>query len=196
MPGGQNVTAVIKLFYHRGLDALTDFLMALLPILRYPDPRLHKVAKPVQQVDDRIRQLVRDMAETMYDAPGVGLAATQVDVHERVVVIDVSEGSNDLLVLINPEITWKSDELQVYEEGCLSVPGIYDEVQRSARIRVRALNENGEPFEFDAEGLLAVCVQHELDHLLGKVFVEYLSSLKQNRIKTRLRKQEREALRA
>lgn len=170
--------------------------MALLPILRYPDPRLHKVAKPVQEVDDRIRQLVRDMAETMYDAPGVGLAATQVDVHERVVVIDVSEDGNELIVLINPEITWKSDEVQVYEEGCLSVPGVYDEVQRSARIRVRALNEQGETCEFDAEGLLAVCVQHELDHLMGKVFVEYLSVLKQNRIKTRLRKQEREALKA
>ena len=170
--------------------------MALLPILRYPDPRLHKVAKPVQAVDDRIRQLVRDMAETMYDAPGVGLAATQVDVHERVVVIDVSEENNDLLVLINPEITWKSDEQQAYEEGCLSVPGVYDEVKRSARIHVRALNEQGEPFEFDAEGLLAVCVQHELDHLLGKVFVEYLSPLKQNRIKTKIRKQEREALKA
>jgi len=170
--------------------------MALLPILRYPDPRLHKVAKPVEVVDDRIRQLVRDMAETMYDAPGVGLAATQVDVHERVVVIDVSEDGNDLLVLINPEILWKSEETQVYEEGCLSVPGVYDEVQRSARVRVRALNEQGESFEFDAEGLLAVCVQHELDHLLGKVFVEYLSMLKQNRIKTRLRKQEREAMKA
>jgi len=170
--------------------------MALLPILRYPDPRLHKVAKPVQAVDGRIRQLVRDMAETMYDAPGVGLAATQVDVHERVVVIDVSEENNDLLVLINPEITWKSDEQQVYEEGCLSVPGVYDEVKRSSRIHVRALNEQGEPFEFDAEGLLAVCVQHELDHLLGKVFVEYLSPLKQSRIKTKIRKQEREALKA
>jgi len=170
--------------------------MALLPILRYPDPRLHKVAKPVQEVDDRIRKLVRDMAETMYAAPGVGLAATQVDVHERVVVIDVSEDGNDLRVLINPEITWKSEETQVYEEGCLSVPGIYDEVQRAARIRVRALNEQGASYEFDAEGLLAVCVQHELDHLLGKVFVEYLSVLKQNRIKTRLRKQEREALKA
>lgn len=170
--------------------------MALLPILRYPDPRLHKVAKPVEAVDDRIRTLIRDMAETMYDAPGVGLAATQVDVHERVVVIDVSEDGNDLLVLINPEIIWKSEDTQVYEEGCLSVPGVYDEVQRSARIRVRTLNEKGETIEFDAEGLLAVCVQHELDHLMGKVFVEYLSVLKQNRIKTRLRKQEREALKA
>lgn len=167
--------------------------MALLPILQYPDKRLHIVAKPVAVVDDRIRQLVKDMAETMYDAPGVGLAATQVDVHERVVVIDVSEDANDLYVLINPEITWKSDELQVYEEGCLSVPGIYDEVERSARIHVKALNENGEPYEFDAEGLLAVCVQHELDHLMGKVFVEYLSTLKQTRIRTRLRKQQKEA---
>lgn len=170
--------------------------MAILPVLRYPDARLHKVARPVEVVDDRIRQLVRDMAETMYDAPGVGLAATQVDVHERVVVIDVSENGDDLRVLINPEITWKSDEVQVYEEGCLSVPGVYDEVERAASIRVKALNESGEPFEFEADGLLAVCVQHELDHLLGKVFVEYLSVLKQNRIKTRLRKQEREALKA
>ena len=170
--------------------------MALLPILHYPDPRLHKVAKPVQVVDDRIRQLVRDMAETMYAAPGVGLAATQVDVHVRVVVIDVSEDADQLLVLINPEILWQSDEQQVYEEGCLSVPGVYDEVRRAERIRVRALNEQGQAFEFDAEGLLAVCVQHELDHLVGKVFVEYLSPLKQNRIKTRIRKQEREALKA
>ncbi|MFA7438202.1 peptide deformylase [Castellaniella sp.] len=169
--------------------------MALLPILQYPDSRLHTVATPVQAVDARIRQLVRDMADTMYAAPGVGLAATQVDVHERVVVIDVSEDGNDLHVLINPEITWKSDEQQTYEEGCLSVPGVYDEVQRAARIHVKALNERGEPFEFDADGLLAVCVQHELDHLQGKVFVEYLSLLKQNRIRTRLRKQQREAQR-
>lgn len=170
--------------------------MALLPILRYPDPRLHKVAEPVREVDDRIRQLVSDMAETMYDAPGVGLAATQVDVHERVIVIDVSEDGNELRVLINPEIISKSDDLQVYEEGCLSVPGVYDRVERAARIRVRALNEQGETYEFDADGLLAVCVQHEMDHLLGKVFVEYLSPLKQNRIRTKLRKQERDAVRA
>lgn len=169
--------------------------MALLPILRYPDPRLFKVAEPVREVDERIRQLVRDMAETMYAAPGVGLAATQVDVHERVIVIDVSEEGNDLRVLINPEIIWRSDELQVYEEGCLSVPGIYDKVERAAQIRVRALNEKGETYEFDADGLLAVCVQHEMDHLVGKVFVEYLSPLKQNRIRTKLRKQEREAVR-
>ena len=170
--------------------------MALLPILKYPDPRLHKVAKPVEQVDDRIRQLVRDMAETMYAAPGVGLAATQVDVHERVVVIDVSENGDDLHALINPEIIWKSEETQTYEEGCLSVPEIYGEVERSANIRVRALNEHGKSVEFDAEGLLAVCVQHELDHLQGKVFVEYLSMLKQNRIRTRLRKQERDTAKA
>lgn len=173
-----------------------DFSMALLPILRYPDPRLHKVAKPVAVVDDRIRQLVKDMAETMYDAPGVGLAATQVDVHERVIVIDVSEDGKNLLALINPEITWMSEELQVYEEGCLSVPGVYDEVKRAARVRCKALDAQGQPFEFEAEGLLAVCVQHEIDHLDGKVFVEYLSVLKQNRIKTRLKKAEREALRA
>jgi len=170
--------------------------MAVLPILHYPDPRLHTVAKPVEVVDDRIRKLVADMAETMYAAPGIGLAATQVDVHERVVVIDVSEEGDDLLVLINPEITWYSDDKQVYEEGCLSVPGIYDKVERSAAIKVRALNEKGETFEFEADGLLAVCVQHELDHLLGKVFVEYLSMLKRDRIRTRLRKQQREALKA
>lgn len=166
--------------------------MALLPILHYPDPRLHKVAKPVEQVDARIRQLVKDMAETMYNAPGVGLAATQVDVHERVVVIDISEQGNELRVLINPEITWKSDDTQVYEEGCLSVPGIYDKVERAAQIKVKALNEKGEAYTFDADGLLAVCVQHELDHLMGKVFVEHLSNLKQNRIRTKIRKQAKE----
>lgn len=170
--------------------------MPLLPILRYPDPRLHKVAKPVAQVDDRIRQLAHDMAETMYDAPGVGLAATQVDVHERVVVIDVSEEGNDLLVLVNPEVIWASEERKVYEEGCLSVPGIYDRVERPDRVRVRAINLEGQPFEFDADGLLAVCVQHEIDHLDGKVFVEYLSALKQDRIRSKLRKQERDAQRA
>lgn len=166
--------------------------MALLPILTFPDPRLHKKAKPVAVIDDRVRQIVRDMAETMYDAPGVGLAATQVDIHERIVVIDVSESHDDLLVLINPEIIWKSEESEVYEEGCLSVPGIYDNVRRAARITARAQNEKGEFYEFDADGLLAVCVQHELDHLEGKVFVEYLSSLKQGRIKTKLRKLERQ----
>lgn len=170
--------------------------MAILPILKYPDPRLHTVAKPVEKVDDRIRKLVADMAETMYAAPGIGLAATQVDVHERVIVIDLSEEKNDLLVLINPEIYWRSDEREVFEEGCLSVPDTYEKVERAAEIKVRALNEQGEPFEFHADGLLAVCVQHEIDHLDGKVFVEHLSLLKQNRIVTRLRKQQREARRA
>ena len=170
--------------------------MALLQILRYPDPRLHKKAKPVARVDDRIRQLVADMAETMYDAPGVGLAATQVDVHERVVVIDTSEEKNDLRVLINPEIISHSDEASVYEEGCLSVPGVYDEVERPSRVRVRARNLDDEVIEFDAEGLLAVCVQHEIDHLNGKVFVQHLSLLKQTRLKAKLRKQERELERA
>ncbi|MEY3740808.1 MAG: hypothetical protein RLZZ192_1484 [Pseudomonadota bacterium] len=166
--------------------------MALLTILHYPDKRLHKVAKPVLVVDDRIRKLVADMAETMYEAPGVGLAATQVDVHERVVVIDVSEEKNDLRVLINPEIISASDDQNTYEEGCLSVPGVYDEVDRPARVRVRALNLEGNPYEFDADGLLAVCVQHEIDHLNGKVFVQHLSMLKQTRLKARLRKEQRE----
>jgi peptide deformylase len=167
--------------------------MALLPILSYPDPRLHTVAKPVAQVDDRIRTLVDDMIETMYAAKGVGLAATQVDVHERVVVIDTSEERNAPRVLINPEITWRSDEMLVWEEGCLSVPTIYDKVERHARVKVRALDRDGKPYEFEAdEDLLAVCVQHELDHLMGKVFVEYLSSLKRNRIKTKLQKRARE----
>ena len=166
--------------------------MALLPILQYPDPRLHTVAKPVAQVDDRIRQLVDDMLETMYDAKGVGLAATQINVHERVVVIDTSEERNDPLVLINPEIIWASDEMIVWEEGCLSVPTIYDKVDRHAKVRVRALNRDGETYEFEGEELLGVCVQHELDHLSGKVFVEYLSPLKRNRIKTKLVKRQRE----
>ncbi len=166
--------------------------MALLPILQYPDPRLHTVAKPVAQVDDRIRQLVDDMLETMYDAKGVGLAATQINVHERVVVIDTSEARNDPLVLINPVIIWTSDEMIVWEEGCLSVPTIYDKVDRHARVRVRALNRDGEPYEFEGEELLGVCVQHELDHLSGKVFVEYLSPLKRNRIKTKLVKRQRD----
>jgi peptide deformylase len=166
--------------------------MALLPILQYPDPRLHTVAKPVAQVDDRIRQLVDDMLETMYEAKGVGLAATQINVHERVVVIDTSEERNDPLVLINPEIIWTSDEMIVWEEGCLSVPTIYDKVDRHARVRVRALNRDGEPYEFEGEELLGVCVQHELDHLSGKVFVEYLSPLKRNRIKTKLVKRQRD----
>ncbi|TAL21752.1 MAG: peptide deformylase [Aquabacterium sp.] len=170
--------------------------MAILNILRYPDPRLHKVAKPVDVVEDRIRRLVDDMFETMYDAHGVGLAATQVDVHEQVIVIDVSEERDEPRVLINPEIVWASEEKAVNDEGCLSVPAIYDKVERHARVRVRALGRDGQPHEFEAEGLLSVCVQHEMDHLLGKVFVEYLSPLKRNRIKTRMLKREREDQRA
>lgn len=165
--------------------------MAKLSILRYPDPRLHTVAKAVQAVDARIQKLVDDLAETMYAAPGIGLAATQVDVHERVIVIDVSEDRSDLRVLINPEIIEKSGDVE-WEEGCLSVPGIYDKVHRAEKVRVRALNRQGEACEFEADGLLAVCVQHEMDHLLGKVFVDYLSRLKQNRIKTKLQKEARE----
>ncbi|MCD6732830.1 MAG: peptide deformylase [Burkholderiaceae bacterium] len=165
--------------------------MAVLNILRYPDPRLHRVAEPVREVDDGIRQLVRDMAETMYAAPGIGLAATQVDVHLRVIVIDVSEARDELRVFINPEIVEHSDDTKVYEEGCLSVPGIYDEVERPDRVTVRALDGDGQPFTLQADGLLAVCVQHEIDHLNGRVFVQYLSRLKQSRIKTRLQKAER-----
>ncbi|MFP6557352.1 peptide deformylase [Paraburkholderia sp. B3] len=165
--------------------------MALLNILHYPDKRLHKIAKPVEVFDDRIRKLVADMAETMYAAPGVGLAATQVDVHERVVVIDVSDTHEELRVFINPEIVWSSDERKLNEEGCLSVPGIYDNVERAEKVRVRAQNEKGETYEVDCEGLLAVCIQHEMDHLTGRVFVEYLSSLKQTRIKNKMKKLER-----
>jgi peptide deformylase len=164
--------------------------MALLPILHYPDPRLHTRAAPVAVVDDRIRQLASDMAETMYAAPGVGLAATQVNVHERLIVIDASEDRNGLHVFINPELLEKYGE-QVCEEGCLSVPGIYDKVARAERVKVRALNLQGEAFEMEAEGLLAVCIQHEMDHLEGKIFVEYLSKLKQNRIKAKLAKRAR-----
>lgn len=167
--------------------------MALLPILTYPDPRLHTVAKPVQAVDARVRGLVTDMLETMYDANGIGLAATQVDVHERLIVIDVSEERNQPIVLINPEIVWASDEKQIGDEGCLSVPGIYDGVERSSAIRVRALDGEGQSREVSAEGLLAVCIQHEMDHLMGKVFVEYLSPLKRNRIKTKMLKARRDA---
>ncbi|CAH0444017.1 Peptide deformylase 1 [Ralstonia syzygii subsp. syzygii] len=169
--------------------------MALLNILQYPDPRLHKVAKPVAEVDGRIRKLVADMAETMYEAPGIGLAATQVDVHERVITIDVSESRDELRVFINPDILWASKERKVWDEGCLSVPDIYDKVERPDRVGVRALNEKGETFELEADGLLAVCIQHEMDHLMGKVFVEYLSPLKQNRIKIKLKKHQFERAR-
>jgi len=160
--------------------------MALLPILCYPDARLHKVAQPVQTVDDRIRALIDDMLATMYDASGIGLAATQIDVHERLVVIDVSEERNQPLVLINPEITWMSDERVKGEEGCLSVPGIYDGVERATAVKVTALDRHGKSQSLEAEGMLAICIQHELDHLMGKVFVEYLSPLKQGRIKTKM----------
>ncbi|MCE1249175.1 MAG: peptide deformylase [Comamonadaceae bacterium] len=169
--------------------------MAILPILCYPDPRLHKVAAPVQAVDARIQALVADMLATMYDANGIGLAATQVDVHERVVVIDVSEARDQPMVVINPEIVWASPEKQVGDEGCLSVPGIYDGVERSVAVHVRALDAQGQERVIEAEGLLAVCLQHEMDHLRGKVFVDYLSQLKQGRIKTKLLKQQREAAR-
>ena len=165
--------------------------MSILPILCYPDPRLHKVAQPVTAVDDRIRTLTQDMLATMYDASGIGLAATQIDVHERVIVIDVSEERDQPMVIINPEILWASDEKQLGEEGCLSVPGIYDGVERSTSVKIKALNEKGESREIDAEGLLAICIQHEMDHLMGKVFVEYLSPLKRNRIKTKLVKQQK-----
>lgn len=168
--------------------------MAKLEILRYPDPRLHKVARPVDAVDARIRQLVDDLLETMYDAEGVGLAATQVDQHERVIVIDTSDAHDDPLVLINPELIETSDEMTVSDEGCLSVPEIYERVERHARVRVRALDRSGTWREFDAEGLLAIAVQHEMDHLLGKVFVEYLSPLKRNRIRTKMMKKTREEL--
>jgi len=166
--------------------------MPLLNILRYPDPRLHKVAKPVTVFDARLKQLTDDMAETMYEAPGVGLAASQVDVHEQIIVIDTSETRSDLRVFINPEILWASEDRQVYEEGCLSVPGIYDGVERPSQVKVRALDVEGKPFELSADGLLAVCIQHEMDHLKGKVFVEYLSPLKRNRIKAKMLKEERE----
>lgn len=164
--------------------------MALLPILRFPDARLKKVATPVTKIDDNIRSLVADMAETMYEAPGIGLAATQVDVHKQVVVIDISEEKNQLLALINPRITHR-DGLQVYEEGCLSVPGIYDKVERAAEVTVEYLDQQGELQTLTADGLLAVCIQHELDHLQGTVFVDHLSQLKQLRIKTKLAKQAR-----
>jgi len=166
--------------------------MALLSILRYPDPRLHQVAQPVQAVDARIRALVADMLETMYEAQGIGLAATQIDVHERVVVIDVSEERNQPMVLINPTLTWASAERVRGDEGCLSVPGIYDGVERAVAVQVTALDGEGQSRTIEAEGLLAICIQHEMDHLLGKVFVDYLSPLKRNRIKTKLLKAQRE----
>ena len=166
--------------------------MALLPILCFPDPKLHTVAKPVQAVDARIKSLIADMLDTMYEAKGIGLAATQVDVHERLIVIDVSEERDEALVLINPQTVWTSAEMHLNEEGCLSVPGIYDGVQRHDAITVSALDGHGNAHTVQAEGLLAVCIQHEVDHLMGKVFVEYLSPLKRNRIKTKMIKAQRE----
>jgi peptide deformylase len=166
--------------------------MAQLTILRYPDPRLHTVAKPVAAVDEAIRSLINDMLETMYAAEGVGLAATQVDRHIRLIVMDTSEGRDQPVVLVNPEITHRSEAMAINEEGCLSVPAVYDRVERHAQVTVRALNRDGAAFEMEAEGLAAVCVQHEMDHLVGKVFVDYLSSLKRVRIRTRMLKKTRE----
>ncbi len=166
--------------------------MAVLSILHYPDQRLHTIAKSVAAVDARIVQIVADMGETMYEASGIGLAATQVDIHERIIVIDVSEDRNELMVFINPELTWASPEKKSWREGCLSVPEFFDEVERPERIKIKALNQAGKPFELEADGLLAVCLQHEMDHLQGKVFVEYLSPLKQSRISLKLKKRAKE----
>ena len=166
--------------------------MALLPILRFPDARLQRIARPVQAVDARIRQLAADMLETMYEAKGIGLAATQVNVHEQVIVIDISEERNAPQVLINPELLWASDERVKGDEGCLSVPGVTDGVERATAVRVRALDLDGKVREIEADGLLAVCIQHEMDHLKGRLFVDYLSALKRGRIRTRLLKAERE----
>jgi peptide deformylase len=166
--------------------------MALLTVLCYPDPRLHRVAKAVAQVDDRIKKIVADMAETMYAAPGIGLAATQVDIHERILVIDVSENQDALMVFINPELVWTSAEKKSWREGCLSVPDYYDEIDRSESVRVKALGVDGKEFELEADGLLAVCLQHEMDHLQGKVFVEYLSILKRSRISLKMKKRAKE----
>ena len=176
----------------RRIALLDNSYMALLTVLCYPDPRLHKVAKPVAQVDARVKKIVADMADTMYEAPGVGLAATQVDIHERIVVIDVSDEHNELMVFINPEIIWASAETKSWREGCLSVPEFYDEVERPAQIRLKALDLDGKEFEIEADGLLAVCLQHELDHLQGKVFVEYLSLLKRTRISQKMKKRAKE----
>ncbi len=167
--------------------------MAILNILEFPDPRLRTIAKPVEKVDDALRQLLDDMFETMHAAKGIGLAATQVNVHQRIVVMDLSEDNSDPLVFINPSFEPLTDELQPYQEGCLSVPGFYENVDRPQRVKISAIDRNGEPFEMIAEGLLAVCIQHECDHLNGKLFVDYLSTLKRNRIKTKLEKQQRHA---
>ena len=166
--------------------------MAILNILEFPDPRLRTIAKAVERVDDDLRQLIDDMFETMYDAPGIGLAATQVNVHKRLVVMDLSEDKNEPLVFINPELESLTDEVDQYQEGCLSVPGFYENVDRPQKVKIKALDRNGQPFELIAEGLLAVCIQHECDHLNGKLFVDYLSTLKRDRIKKKLEKQHRQ----
>ena len=167
--------------------------MAILNILHFPDDRLRTKAKPVAEVTDKHRQLIKDMLETMYDAPGIGLAATQINVHEQILVIDISEEKNEPIVLINPEILEKEGD-QEFDEGCLSVPGIYETLHRAEKVRVKALNKDGESFEMNAEGLLAVCIQHEMDHLQGKLFVDYLSQLKKQRIRKKLEKQQRNAM--
>ncbi len=165
--------------------------MALLEILCYPDPRLHKIAKTVDVFDERLDELVKNMAQTMYEAPGVGLAATQVDAHEKIIVIDTSDTRDELLVLVNPKVIWQSEENKSWREGCLSVPDFFDEVVRPDKIVVKAQNVKGDFFEMEAEGLMSVCIQHEMDHLIGKVFVEYLSPLKRARIKNKMKKRER-----
>jgi peptide deformylase len=192
LKGADRKAGLLSILPAKSLDdnRISTLFMALLPILRYPDPRLHTKAAPVTSVDDEVRKLAADMAETMYEAPGIGLAATQVDVHRQVIVIDVSEDKSQLRVFVNPEILAREGECEG-EEGCLSVPGIYETVKRSQKVRVRALGLDGKPFELEAEGLLAVCIQHEMDHLQGKVFVEYLSMLKQSRIKAKLAKKAR-----
>ncbi|MBJ7380149.1 MAG: peptide deformylase [Polynucleobacter sp.] len=167
--------------------------MALLPIIHYPDPRLYKIAKPVSVVDGRVKSIVADMAQTMYEAPGVGLAATQVDIHERIIVADCSDERNQLLVFINPEILWSSPEKKAWREGCLSVPDYFDEVERATQVRVKALNVDGKEFEMELDGLLAVVLQHEMDHLVGKVFVEYLSAFKRARISMKMKKRAKQS---
>ena len=190
---GERQTSSLSVPLNPGPQKSDNIGMALLPILCFPDPRLHTVAKPVAEVNDQIRQFAADMIETMYDAKGVGLAATQVDFHQRLVVMDTSEDRDTPMVLINPELLWMSDERLKGEEGCLSVPGIYDGVERAAQVKVQALDEHGQSRIIEAEGLMAVCIQHEMDHLMGKVFVEYLSPLKRMRIKGKLLKAQRDA---
>ena len=193
-PADEKRNAILEVGLNSACNSLDNqAFMAILNILHYPDERLHTVARPVVEVDDRIRRLIDDMADTMYAAPGIGLAATQVDVHEQVIVIDISEDRRDLRAFINPRIV-TSCGTQDYEEGCLSVPGIYETVRRAEKVTVEALDRNGQKFTLEADGLLAVCIQHEIDHLKGKVFVEYLSQFKQGRIKNKLKKRLRETM--